>query len=377
MRILYIARYHTVTAERKIALLAGEPDMDVWLVRPRRWRDEHGSSDLPVRAGQPHHTVAVPLVFQPGDPHRCLYGTFSFAMTSVRPDIVHVEEEPDSLAALQVAAVRRLVAPRARLVLSTWQNVDRAKRRQVWWVLRTTLRQADAVLCANREAQALLGSFGYRGDARVLPPQGVDLDVFYPRRPERAADDTPFTVIYVGRLVPEKGVNLLIDAMGALGGSSRLVLIGGGPSRASLEARASDLALGDRVQFAGAMSPMELAEQLRRSDVLVLPSLSTPVWKEQFGRALVEAMACGLPVVGSDSGAIPEVVGDAGLIFPEGDIPALTGCLERLAASPELRVELGERGRLRVARMYSQERIASRTAAFYRLLVEERDDRDD
>jgi glycosyltransferase involved in cell wall biosynthesis len=377
MRILYIARYHTVTAERKIALLASEPDMDVWLVRPRRWRDDYGSSNLPVRAGQPYHTVAVPLAFRPGDPHRCLYGTLSFAMPSARPDIIHVEEEPDSLAALQVAAARRLLAPRARLVLNTWQNVDRAKGREVWWVLRTTLGQADAILCASREAQALLRSFGYRGDTRVLPPQGIDLDVFYPRRHEPAADGAPFTVVYVGRLVPEKGVNLLIDAVGALDGSCRLVLIGGGPSRASLEARACERGLEGCVQFAGALSPMELAEHLRRSDVLVLPSLSTPVWKEQFGRALVEAMACGLPVVGSDSGAIPEVVGDAGLIFREGDVSALTGCLERLAASPELRVELGERGRLRVNRMYSQERIAARTAAFYRLLLEKRDDQDD
>ena len=373
MRILYIARYHSVTAERKIALLAGEPDMDVWLVRPRRWRDAYGAVDLPVRAGQPYRTVAVPLIFRPNDPHRCLYGTLTFAMMAARPDIIHAEEEPDSLAALQVAAARRLLAPRARLVLHTWQNVDRPKGREVWWVLRTALSQADAVLCANHEAQVLLGSFGYRGDTRVLPPQGVDLDVFYPRRREPAADGTPFTVAYVGRLVPEKGVNLLIDAVGSLEAPCRLVLIGGGPSCASLEARARERGLEGRVQFAGAMSPMELAECLRHTDALALPSLSTPTWKEQFGRALVEAMACGLPVVGSDSGAIPEVVGDAGLIFPEGDVSALTECLRRLAASPELRVELGERGRLRVSRMYSQERVAARTAAFYRLLVQQRD----
>lgn len=372
MRILYIARYHTVTAERKVALLAAEPDMDVWLVRPRRWRDTYGAVSLPVRAGQPHRTVAVPMVFRPDDPHRCLYGTVSFAMTSARPDIIHVEEEPDSLAALQAAAARRILAPRAKLVLNTWQNVDRPKRRVVWWVLRTTLGQADAVLCANREAETLLGRFGYCGDTRVLPPQGVDLEVFYPRRGSPASDE-PFTVAYVGRLVPEKGVDLLIDALAEMEAPSRLVLIGGGPIRPALEALASRRGLEERVQFAGAMSPMELAEHLRKSHVLALPSRATPVWKEQFGRALVEAMACALPVVGSDSGAIPEVVGDAGLIFPEGDAHALTACLDRLAASPELCTDLGERGRLRVRRMYSQERVAARTAAFYRLLAQQRD----
>ncbi len=376
MRILYIARYHTVTAERKIALLAGEPDMEVWLVRPRRWRDAYGSVDLPVRAGQPHRTVAVPLLFRPGDPHRCLYGTLSFAMLAARPDIIHIEEEPDSLAALQAAAARRILAPRARLVLNTWQNVDRPKGREVWWVLRTALGQADAVLCANREAQVLLGAYGYGGDTRVLPPQGVDLDIFYPRRRPPAMDGEPFTVAYVGRLVPEKGVDVLIDAVAEMDAPCRLVLIGGGACRPSLEARVCQRGLEERVRFAGAMSPMELAEYLRRSHALALPSRSTAVWKEQFGRALIEAMACGLPVVGSDSGAIPEVVGDAGLIFPEGDASALAACLDRLAASPELCADLGERGRSRVSRMYSQERVAARTAAFYRLLHSERDDHD-
>jgi len=376
MRILYIARYHTVTAERKIALLAAEQDMEAWLVRPRRWRDAYGAVSLPVRAGLAYRTVAVPMVFRPDDPHRCLYGTLSFAMLAARPDIIHVEEEPDSLAALQAAAARRVLAPRAKLVLNTWQNVDRPKRREVWWVLRNTLRQADAVLCANRQAELLLGRFGYRGETRVLAPQGVDLEVFYPRRRAAHLDDEPFIVAYVGRLAPEKGVDLLIDALAAMEAPSRLVLIGGGPCRPSLEAQVRRCGLEDRVQFAGAMSPMELAEYLRQSHVLAMPSRSTPVWQEQFGRALVEAMACSLPVVGSDSGAIPEVVGDAGLIFPEGDAAALAACLDRLAASPDLRTDLGERGRLRVGRMYSQERVAARTAAFYRLLAQQRDPED-
>lgn len=370
MRILYIARYHTVTAERKIALLADEPDLDVWLVRPRRWRDARGEVELPVRAGQRHCTVAVPMAFRPDDPHRCLYGTISFAMLAAKPDIIHLEEEPDSLAALQVAAARRLLAPRARLVLNTWQNVDRPKRRAVWWVLRTALGQADAVLCANRAAQALMATFGYCGETRVLPPQGVDVEVFYPRRPSHDRDEGPFTAAYVGRLVPEKGVDVLLDALAMTEAPCRLLIIGDGPCRGALEARVGTRGLEERVRFTGAMSPMELAEHLRSADALVLPSRSTPVWKEQFGRALIEAMACALPVIGSDSGAIPEVVGDAGLIFPEGDAAALAECLDRLAASPELCVDLGESGRLRVSRMYSQERVAARTAAFYRALVQ-------
>ncbi len=108
-----------------------------------------------------------------------------------------------------------------------------------------------------------------------------------------------------------------------------------------------------------------MPEVLAQVDVLVLPSRTTRVWKEQLGRVLLEAMACKVPVVGSDSGAIP-----AGLIFPEGDVAALAGCLQRLRDSPELRRELGERGYARVLAHYSQERVAARTAAFYRQLTE-------
>jgi glycosyltransferase involved in cell wall biosynthesis len=112
-----------------------------------------------------------------------------------------------------------------------------------------------------------------------------------------------------------------------------------------------------------------MPQQLAALDVLVLPSRATPVWKEQFGRVLTEAMACRVPVVGSDSGAIPEVIGEAGLIFPAGDASALAGCLARLQAEPALRAELAERGYQRVLRHYTQAGLAERTAQFYRQLA--------
>jgi glycosyltransferase involved in cell wall biosynthesis len=99
---------------------------------------------------------------------------------------------------------------------------------------------------------------------------------------------------------------------------------------------------------------------------VVLPSCTTRVWKEQFGRILVEAMACKVPVVGSDSGAIPEVVGNAGLIFPEGDVAMLAECLQRLKESPELRHELAERGYVRATTLYSQEHIGRLSVNFYK-----------
>ena len=100
-------------------------------------------------------------------------------------------------------------------------------------------------------------------------------------------------------------------------------------------------------------------------DAMALPSLTRKNWKEQFGRVLIEAMACEMPVIGSDSGEIPNVIGDAGLVTPEGDAQALAAALARLGADPALRADLARRGRQRVLDRFTQEQVARRTAALY------------
>jgi len=118
------------------------------------------------------------------------------------------------------------------------------------------------------------------------------------------------------------------------------------------------------VTFVDAVRREELPAYLRGVDILVLPSLTTPAWKEQFGRVLVEAMACGIPVVGSDSGTIPEVIGDAGIVFASGSSEDLAGKLLPLVKNPAMRDEYGMRGRTRVMNNFSDERIAERLYTF-------------
>ena len=114
----------------------------------------------------------------------------------------------------------------------------------------------------------------------------------------------------------------------------------------------------------------DMPHHLNGLDVLVLPSVSRPNWKEQFGRVLVEAMACGTPVVGSRSGEIPNVIGDAGLLFPEGDVAGLARQLARLQGNADLRQEMAERGRQRVLECFTQARIAAETYRVYEDLLQ-------
>jgi glycosyltransferase involved in cell wall biosynthesis len=141
--------------------------------------------------------------------------------------------------------------------------------------------------------------------------------------------------------------------------------MGDGPERARLQTLMHELHLDDIVEFVPPAPPAKVAEVMRQLDALVLPSRTTAVWKEQFGRVLVEAMASRVAVVGANSGAIPEVIGDAGLLFHEGDAVMLADELGKLIVSPTLQEKLADCGYRRVLQNYTQERIAEQTVALY------------
>src|SRR5262249_53494161 len=106
-------------------------------------------------------------------------------------------------------------------------------------------------------------------------------------------------------------------------------------------------------------------EYIRKMSVLVLPSLSTTKWREQLGHVLIEAMSIGVPVVGSDSGAIPEVIGEAGIVVPEGDARGLAEALRSLSVSKEVRESFATRGHVRAIASYTNDKIAQRLHSFW------------
>jgi glycosyltransferase involved in cell wall biosynthesis len=150
-----------------------------------------------------------------------------------------------------------------------------------------------------------------------------------------------FTVGFAGRLVPEKGITDLLEAVRRMPGPVRLLVIGDGPMRERLESAGLDVEIRRRVPNARVRD-----EGYAEMDVLAVPSRTTETWAEQFGRVLVEAMLCGRPVVGYDSGEIGWVIRTAGggEVVPEGDVAGLAAALERMR-SPERRAELAARGR--------------------------------
>jgi glycosyltransferase involved in cell wall biosynthesis len=364
-RVLHVARCNVGPTERRIPAMVGQPGFVFRLVRPPHRLGPVDSDLIGNRTSL--EGVSRIGVWRIGDPHRGLYQTLGFGIRQASPDIIHAEEEPDALAALQLAAARRLLAPRARLVLNTWQNVNRRKRPAVEWVLRRSLAAADAIVCGNEGAVALLREMGYRRPAPVIPALSLDPTVYF-RRPV-ARFSPGFTVGCTARLVPEKGVDTLIRAVAALGPPVTLVVAGTGPLRRSLEELARSLGIGESVVFIGWQDTRGVADYLSAIDALVVPSRPSPVWQEQFGRVIVEAMGCEVPVVASASGAIPEVLGGAGLLFPTDDAEALSAHLRDLRASPARRNEIGRRGREWALSAHSPILRATRTLEFYTTLV--------
>jgi glycosyltransferase involved in cell wall biosynthesis len=229
-------------------------------------------------------------------------------------------------------------------------------------IRRWVLRSAKAAVAGNTEAKAVLERHGFPKAVTVLPQLGVDTSVFHP---ESARVEPGVVVGYVGRLVEQKGLLVLLEAFARLSPEIRLSVVGNGPLRNEFLRRARALGVEGRLDLHEGVAHHEVPRYLRGMTVLVLPSLTTPQWKEQFGHVLVEAMASGVPVIGSESGAIPEVIGDAGIIVPEGNVEALAEVLRKLISAPAKRTDLAVRGRVRVLAEYTNDSVARCLAAFW------------
>jgi glycosyltransferase involved in cell wall biosynthesis len=279
-----------------------------------------------------------------------------------RPDLVQVEEEPLTPAAQQV--VRAARAFQLPTVIFTRQNVDvslpwLARVRQ-----RRLLRRLKGAIAASGAAAALVRRVAPDLPVAAIPQFGIQV----PAEPQHAHHEG-VAIGCVGRLVPEKGIDTLLQALAENRGYRwHLTVVGDGPDRERLERLSSDLRLAARIRWAGALPPEEVPKLWPELDVLVLPARAVPTWAEPAANVVAEAMAHEVTVVGTSAGATPEVIGDAGIVVPPDDPLALAGALRRVAIADERRV-LSRAGRARALQLFSDDAVAERTLGFWRELV--------
>ena len=368
MRVLMISKACLVGAyQRKLEEIACFPDVELMVAVPSSWDD--GSRVVRLERA---HTTGYELVVEPiafnGSFHLHFYPCLRQRLRAFVPDIVHVDEEPYNFATFH--ALRLAKRSGARVLWFTWQNLNRRYPFPFCLIERYNLRHTDYGIAGSAGAAKVWREKGYTGPLAVIPQFGVDPDIFVPRSGERDPA-RGFLIGYVGRLVLEKGVDLLLEAVVGLPGVWRLAIVGSGPELNRLKLLARRLELADRISFEGEISSLRMPVFYRELDALVVPSRSRPNWVEQFGRILIEAMACGVPVVGSDCGEISNVVGDAGLIFPEENAGALREHLMRLMREADLWADLARRGRERVLAHFTQAQVAAQIVAVYREMTNE------
>lgn len=360
MRVLMLSKACVVGAyQRKLEEIAAHDDVTLTVGVPPVWKDERGALRLEAAHTEGYRLVVLPLALN-GSFHLHFYPKLRQLLCEVQPDLVHIDEEPYNLATfLANRQARRLGM---QTLWFSWQNLPRTYPWPFSWIERYNLRHTDYAIVGSETAEAVWRAKGYQGRLAVIPQFGVDPAIFSPPETRRAA--SPVRLAYVGRLVHEKGVDLFLRALEKVPGDWQATILGQGQEMARLKAQAAPI--NDRVRFLGGLPSTEMPAFYQEIDVLVLPSRSRPNWTEQFGRVLVEAMACGVAVVGAETGEIPHVMGGAGLTFPENDVGALRALLGRLVADASLRRELGKQGRSRVLQRFTQHQVAQETVGVYR-----------
>lgn len=334
---------------------------------PARWTPLDGSASIQTPFAEDNGVRIVPVPTagrEPdGAPTAWRSGALRRLLMDFRPDIVQVEEDPSLRVSAAVTRLARQLGIPA--VAFTKESLPRKLPLLARLRRRRTLSRASGVVGANSVAAGLI-RLEYPGLGWSSIPQ---LGLPVPRA-LAVEPHPPLAIGFVGRLVPEKGLDVLLRACVRLYGAWSLTVAGTGPAQEELEALAERLGVASRVTWLGAIPRAELTTLWPRLDCLVAPSRTTARWVETYPVQVLEAMGYGVTVVTSDSGALPETVGGAGLVFREDHPEGLTEALSRLIGDAALRERLAAEGRRRVIAEFVDDAIARRTLAFWRTVLE-------
>jgi len=372
MRVLLIS--HTCQSrtegQPKAACLSAIPGVELCVVTPDRWK-HYGKWRLADPVSSDRFNCKISKVIWPWMGRALFYLHWYPGLGKIirefRPDVIDLWEEPWGLVSVQACRLRRRLVPEARIVSETEQNINKQLPFPFERFRSYTLSRADYAVGRNSESIEILRSKGYRGRAEVVP-NAVDTELFHPMDRDACRAKLGlkgFVAGYIGRLVEEKGLADMVDALKSCSEEINLLFVGAGEYENALRQRIDHLGLTSRVVILPGRPLDQLPEIMNAIDVLVLPSRTTPSWKEQFGRVIIEAHACGTPVIGSNSGAIPEVVGDGGLVFEERDPSKLADALNTLSKDPERCHRMGEAGRAAVLERFTWQRVAERMHDIY------------
>jgi phosphatidylinositol alpha-1,6-mannosyltransferase len=363
-----------VAENRRLAhemAIAGRGRWRVTAIAPRSYRGDLRRIELERLPDEACTVVPLDVAFD-SRPHIMVFRGLRRAFRQAA-DLIHVWEEPYVLAGLQIA---RAAPAASNVVFATFQNL---KKNYPWPFSafeRASMRRAAGwIAFGHRVAEALGDRDGYAGKpTRVIPP-GVDVERFRPDAEAGAAvrDQLGWAghadvVGFLGRFEVQKGVLDLIEALERVRGPWHALFVGGGSLQPELEAFAA--AYPGRVHIQNGVPHSEVPRWLNAMTIICAPSRTTAIWREQFGRMLIEAMACGVPAFASESGEMPAVVHDAGRVLPEADPEAWALAIDNHLRDPEMLATLSRRGMERAHTYFAWPVVARRHIDFFDSLLD-------
>lgn len=377
-KLLSIGHSYVVTLNRRLvnemAKIGGD-EWEITVVAPR-----YVKGDLrPIHLETDEHDIckfrSLPLYLSQ-KPHIMFYGCELREILQQEWDLIHCWQEPYTLVAAQVAYWKLKTTP---ILYATFQNQSKNYPLPFNVIEKYVMKNSSGwIAFAQTVFQELKSRPGYSSPRTVISP-GVDVKHFQPSEEVKhrikaelcwhSHEDTA-VVGYLGRLVPEKGLHLLMKVMEQISVSWKLLIVGTGPMEVELRRWAAKYP--DQVRVCTDVGHSDVPDYLNAMDILVAPSQTYPNWREQFGRMLIEAFACSVPVIGSDCGEIPYVLEGAGIVVGEKDEQGWVMAITQLLQDPALREKLGRAGLEKARRLYSWSAVAQQHLDFFKQILSAR-----
>lgn len=365
MKVLVVSHSYIVEENRKnlVAMLA---DNTVKAVIPSWVHDRVLGRLYPEKSETVSifKRIALPRV-------QFLLATLNMGMLKFKPDVIHIEYDPWTPIFWQSYLYKVMFAPKAKLVCTVKKNTFRKLPPLLQFlkngVSNFFIKRVDHFIAVNEGVKSIYKSHFkvLEADITVLQHLGVDSSLFRPERDDAKQEDGTIVVGFCGRIDEHKGVEDLVEAVKVLimsGTSCKLRLLG----RGGLSDHFKTLGY-EWLEVVEPVPHHEVADFMRSLDIFAMPARITPDHEEHDGHALMEAMACGVACLGTNSGVIPELLSQgAGRIVKEQDIEALSQELFKLASDKSFRESLALKAAQKVDHNYSIEAIATKRIEIYK-----------
>lgn len=346
-------------------ILAKDYNYSVSMVIPNNWNE--GSKNIKLNKNDEIKIYNSSTIFTNNIPI-FMYNPFLIAkaMINEKPDIIDIHEEPYSLSALEIIILKKIFSKRSKIVFYSAQNILKKYPLPIRIFEKIVCSNSQGAYTCSKEVTKVLKKRSFKGLIKEIP-LGIDEKVFFKK--DINQKNEIFKIGFIGRLEESKGIINLIYALGKLTSKKwECSIVGNGSLYNDLHQLIEKENLCNKVKLFGSLDPQNIPTYINSIDILIVPSLTTSNWKEQFGRVIVEAFACGKPVIGSDSGAIPEVIGNAGIVFSENNIEELALKIDKVINDKELYSKISKNA-LERSKQYTWKKIAKKFDDLYNEII--------